>query len=334
MKLKLENINVVLSKKEILQKINLQVKAGSFVSVLGPSGCGKSTLLKAISGIIPCAKGNILINGKNAALSPVHKRGTVIVFQDVRLFPHLSVGENIAFPLKIKGISKNIYNEKVIDLLEKVQLKGYENKRTDKLSGGEQQRIALARALAASPEILLLDEPFSGLDENLRFEMRVLVKELHKAFNMTTMMVTHDKEEALSMSDHVVVMDNGNILQEGPPREVYENPADINVAAYFGNAAFVPGKIEKGKFISQEFAFDISLPNGGYIMMIRQDAVKIKEGNDFRLAQTMYNGGVTEKIYEHRKTGLKIKITEYTHMPAEERAFISIDLIKERVRFY
>ncbi|MBE6012265.1 MAG: ABC transporter ATP-binding protein [Lachnospiraceae bacterium] len=334
MKLELKNINVSLSNKPILKNISFSLEKGEFLSVLGPSGCGKSTLLKTIAGIIPCDKGTIYINGKNTAHSPAHKRGAVIVFQDIRLFPHMSVFENIAYPMKIKGLSKKIYTDKVTELLEKVKLKGYEHVQPHKLSGGEQQRVALARALAAEPEILLLDEPFSGLDENLRFDMRLLVLNLHKAYHMTTVMVTHDKEEALSMSDYIMVMDKGNNLQFGKPENIYENPESIAVARYFGNAAFIKGKVISGEFQSEELSFDCGYEDGSYILMVRYDDLYLEKGNDFKFTQIIYTGREKEFLLEHIRTGLIIKVRSNNSNHIKNNPYFSLNIQKYKLFQY
>lgn len=328
MKLKLENINVSLSNKPILRDISFSLEKGKFLSVLGPSGCGKSTLLKTIAGIIQSDKGSIYINGKDTAHTPPYKRGAVIVFQDIRLFPHMSVFENIAYPMKIKGLPKKIYADKVTALLEKVRLQGYEHMQPHKLSGGEQQRVALARALAAEPELLLLDEPFSGLDENLRFDMRLLVLNLHKAYHMTTVMVTHDKEEALSMSDYIMVMDKGSNLQWGTPEDIYEKPETIAVAKYFGNAAFIEGKVTSGKFQSEEFLFDCEYKDGAYTLMVRYDDFSLTEGNDFKLVQIIYTGREKELLLEHVKTGLIIKIRGDIADGTKNNGYFSLNIQK------
>ena len=221
MELSLKNISVALSGEEILDSISLTVDDGAFISLLGASGCGKSTLLKTIAGIITPSSGSVFLNGVCADRLPPHKRGTVIVFQDLRLFPHMTVAENIAFPMKMRGVTKEEYMRTTIGLLEKVQLEGFEGRRIREMSGGQLQRVALARALAANPNVLLLDEPFSSLDENLREDMRQLVLRLQKDYRITTILVTHDRQEALSMSDKIALMMDGRILQYDTPENIY-----------------------------------------------------------------------------------------------------------------
>ena len=203
-KLSIKNLSVELNKNMILDNFSLGINDGEFVSIVGPSGSGKSTLLKTIAGINPVKDGIIELDGRMINDEPAHKRGAVIVFQDMRLFPHMNVNENVTYPLKLKGMSKAERMKTATKLLSDVQLDGLEDRKVNQLSGGQQQRVALARALAAEPKLLLLDEPFSALDENLREDMRQLIASLHQKFHMTTIMVTHDLHEAESMSDRVV----------------------------------------------------------------------------------------------------------------------------------
>ena len=203
---KLVNITKSFDEKIVLEDINIDIKDGELVSLLGVSGCGKSTTLQLIAGLINPDSGDIIFNDKSVLNIPTGKRDAVIVFQDYLLFPHMSVYENIEFGLKMKNINKKIRKDKVKELIKLVKLNGYENKYPSELSGGQKQRVAIARTLAINPKVLLLDEPFSNLDINLRNEMREFVLNLQKKLNITTILVTHDKEEALIMSDKIAVM--------------------------------------------------------------------------------------------------------------------------------
>lgn len=233
MKLKVENLEVTLGKNKILKGVSLDVTKGEFIALLGSSGCGKSTLLKTISGINYAEAGTISLDDEVINDIPAHKRGTVIVFQDIRLFPHMNVIDNVAYSLKVKKVPKDERYRMAKESLADVHLEGYENRRINQLSGGQQQRVALARALAAKPSLLLLDEPFSALDENLRESMRKLVKELHHEYDMTTVMVTHDRKEALEMTDRIAVMFDGQIIQYASPKDILENPVDERIRDYF-----------------------------------------------------------------------------------------------------
>jgi ABC-type spermidine/putrescine transport systems, ATPase components len=293
MELSLKNISVSLSGEKILDSISLNVKDGEFISLLGPSGCGKSTLLKTIAGIIEPISGSVFLNGDCADALPPHKRGAVIVFQDLRLFPHMTVAENIAFPLKMKGAAKENYIKAADDLLEKVQLEGYGTRKIKEMSGGQLQRVALARALAANPNVLLLDEPFSSLDENLRQDMRKLVLKLQRDFKITTILVTHDRQEALSMSDKIALMMNGKLLQYDTPETIYNSPASTDAAAFFGDAAYADGIAANHIFRCEAGEFQIRKPDGLYTALLRPGTVRIRQdgaAKEFRITEISYRG--------------------------------------------
>ena len=209
----LTDINVELGKKHILKNVSLEVKTGQLISLLGSSGCGKSTLLKTVAGIIEPSSGDVLIDGKSVLGVPVHRRGAVIVFQDLRLFPHMTVAENVEFALKMSGMKKQQYREIAREQLEKVRLEGLEDRRISQISGGQMQRVALARAFAVRPSVMLLDEPFSSLDEELRLEMGNLLLELQRDSELTTVLVTHDTQEARRLSDAIAYMKDGEIVR-------------------------------------------------------------------------------------------------------------------------
>ena len=218
--LEVNGLFVDIKGQPILKGVDFSVKGGELMGLLGPSGCGKSTLLKAIAGILPPKSGSILIGGEDMANVPPHKRGAVIVFQDMRLFPNMTALENVAFPIKMRGVPKRQRLEQAEQLMKSVQLCGLERRRINELSGGQQQRVALARALAAQPRLLLLDEPFTALDNELKEEIRALVLELHKKFRTTTVLVTHDRQEAFAMADRIAVMRDGRVMRQGARDEM------------------------------------------------------------------------------------------------------------------
>ena len=221
--LEVNGLFVDIKGQPILKGVDFSVKSGELMGLLGPSGCGKSTLLKAVAGILPPKSGSILIGGEDMANVPPHKRGAVIVFQDMRLFPNMTALENVAFPIKMQGVPKRQRLEQAEQLMKSVQLCGLERRRINELSGGQQQRVALARALAAQPRLLLLDEPFTALDNELKEEIRALVLELHKKFRTTTVLVTHDRQEAFAMADRIAVMRDGRVMRQGARDEMAEH---------------------------------------------------------------------------------------------------------------
>ena len=236
-------------KLEVLKNLNLDVRDLELVAVLGASGAGKSTLLRLIAGFEKPSSGTIELAGKQISsstkiVSP-EKRSIGIVPQDAALFPHLTVGQNIGFGLG--ALSQGQRSSRVSELLELVELTDFEDVRPEKLSGGQAQRVALARALAPKPEIILLDEPFSALDAELRARLRLDVKAILKAEGATAVLVTHDQEEALSLADRVTVLRNGEVVQVGSPTEIYNSPADVGIATFLGDSVLIDGKVVNGK---------------------------------------------------------------------------------------
>ena len=269
MKLEIKNLSVTLDHQPILRDVSLEVRDGEFVSLLGPSGCGKSTMLKTIAGLLPVGEGEIFLGGQEVSNVPTHKRGAVVVFQDLRMFPHMTALENVAFPLKMQGVPRKERLNIASEYLKKVQLEGREDQAVSKMSGGQQQRVALARALAAKPKLLLLDEPFSALDENLREDMRLLVKRLQQELGVTTVLVTHDRGEALSMSDRVALMFDGRLVQYDTPEAVYTHPATRQAADYFGDCVYLSGHVSEGLFTSAFVNLPVQVSDGSYELMIR-----------------------------------------------------------------
>ena len=253
--LKIENLNVYLEGSCIVKNCSLEIKKGEIFSLLGVSGCGKSTLIKAVLGLVPSYEGKIFLNGKDVSALPPEKRNCTVVFQDLRLFPHLTVGENIAFPLHFQKKSKEKEREIIEELLSLVQLEGFNKRTIESLSGGQKQRVAIARALAQNAELLLLDEPFSSLDPNLRKEMGELLLQLREKRGLSVLLVTHDHEEALRLSDRIALMKEGEILQCGRGEELFYAPESVYAAKFMGEANFLPGRVEKGEFKMPFFSF-------------------------------------------------------------------------------
>ncbi|RUW89652.1 ABC transporter ATP-binding protein [Mesorhizobium sp. M7A.F.Ca.US.010.02.1.1] len=237
------DIDIAYGKFIAVRNFSLAIRKGSFVTLLGPSGCGKTTILRSIAGLVDISSGQILIGGRRVDDIPIYKRNIGLVFQSYALFPHKNVFDNVAFGLKYRNVPKAEITRKVGQALDMVRLPGSEKKLPSQLSGGQQQRIALARAIVFEPEVLLLDEPLSALDANMREEMRVEIKKIQQATGITAIFVTHDQEEALSMSDRIVVMNAGSMEQIGTPQEVYETPATAFVADFLGKANMLAGTV-------------------------------------------------------------------------------------------
>lgn len=239
MYLKIENISKIFEKERGVKNISFQLEKGELVSFLGPSGCGKTTLLNIIGGFVKNDSGSIYLEGKDITEYPPEKREIVTVFQNYALFPHMNVVENVKYGLKYRGYNKEEQIKLAKEYLKIVGLEGYEKNSVGELSGGQQQRVALARALVLQPKILLLDEPFSNLDAKLKIAMREEIKELQKRLGISMIFVTHDQEEALSISDRIVVMSNGEIVQIGKPEEIYYSPKNRYVAEFIGKINFL-----------------------------------------------------------------------------------------------
>ena len=246
----LKDIVVDFDGERILDGLSLDIHDKEFVTFLGPSGCGKTTTLRVIAGFLTPKSGSVLFDGKDITALPPYKRQVNTVFQKYALFPHLNVYENVAFGLRLKKLPEEIIRPKVQEMLETVGLKGFERRSINQLSGGQQQRVAIARSLVNQPRVLLLDEPLGALDLKLRKEMQLELKRLQREMNITFVYVTHDQEEALTMSDTVVVMNKGNIQQIGSPQDIYNEPCNAFVARFIGDSNIVDGIMEKDFLVS------------------------------------------------------------------------------------
>jgi putative spermidine/putrescine transport system ATP-binding protein len=235
-----------------VREVSLTIADGEFLVLLGPSGCGKTTTLRMVAGFIEPSAGHVRLAGQDVTLLPPWRRNAGMVFQSYALFPHMTVAQNVAFGLEMRKLPRADIERRVEEALALVRLSGYGGRLPRQLSGGQQQRVALARALAIRPDVLLLDEPLSNLDAKLRQEVRVEIRELQRQLGLTTVMVTHDQEEALTMADRLVVMNEGSVRQVGTQRDLYERPADRFVAGFVGRSTFLAGTIEApGRFRSK-----------------------------------------------------------------------------------
>lgn len=269
-----------------VDNVQLSVPHGTFVCLLGPSGCGKTTLLRMIAGLDSPTNGAIVLDDKDITQVPTHKRELGMVFQSLALFPHLTVGENIAYPLRIRGIGREEQVKRVDELLAMIHLPGYADRPVHKLSGGQRQRVAIARALAISPKLFLLDEPLSALDAKLREAMQVELRKLQQQLGITTIVVTHDQREAMTMADTVVVMSGGKIRQAASPIEIYRKPADRFVADFIGSTNLLPLTAQGGTaLVLGHSVAGISAPSstGQASLSVRPEDVKLAAPGDGRI---------------------------------------------------
>ncbi|MBE5962250.1 MAG: ABC transporter ATP-binding protein [Lachnospiraceae bacterium] len=253
--LDLQDIRKSFGKNEILKGLNLKVEEGEFLTFLGASGCGKTTTLRIIAGLETPDEGQVILNGEDVTKKEPNERDVNTVFQNYALFPHMSVEENIAYGLKLRKVPKDEIRKRVREALALVQLSGYEKRRTTELSGGQKQRVAIARAVVNNPKILLLDEPLGALDAKLRHQMQLELKKLQKSLGITFLYITHDQEEAINMSDRIVVMKEGQFEQIGTPDEIYNEPKTSYVAAFVGDSNILTGTVLECKDDKVKLAF-------------------------------------------------------------------------------
>ncbi len=280
--------------------INLSVEENEFVTLLGPSGCGKTTTLRIIGGFEKPDEGRVLFEGRDITEMPANRRPVNTVFQNYALFPHMNVGENIAFSLRVKNKSEDFIKDRVKYALNLVNLNGFENRRIDQLSGGQQQRIAMARAIVNEPRVLLLDEPLGALDLKLRQEMEYELVRLKKELGITFIYVTHDQEEALTISDKIVVMNEGLIQQEGTPQEIYDEPVNAFVADFIGDSNIISGRMTGEKLVSID-GTEFKCVDGseeGFPPNLEVDAVIRPEDIEIRpYGKGQFNGTITSKLF-------------------------------------
>ncbi|MEG2066229.1 MAG: polyamine ABC transporter ATP-binding protein [Tannerellaceae bacterium] len=294
-----EHVSKYFGDKAVLDDVNLFVRKGEFVTILGPSGCGKTTLLRLIAGFQTASKGEIMIAGKDITQTPPHKRPVNTVFQKYALFPHLNVYNNIAFGLKLKKQADAVIEKKVKQALRMVGMTDYEDRDVDSLSGGQQQRVAIARAIVNEPKVLLLDEPLAALDLKMRKDMQMELKEMHKSLGISFVYVTHDQEEALTLSDTIVVMSEGKIQQVGTPIDIYNEPINSFVADFIGESNILNGVMLKDKLVSfagREFdcvdeGFGLQAPVD---VVVRPEDIYIFEPSE----AAMLTGRVTSSIFK------------------------------------
>jgi len=317
--IELKNLTKEYSGQVVLKGINLDIYENEFVTLLGPSGCGKTTTLRIIGGFIDASDGTVIFDSYDISKIPSYKREINTVFQKYALFPHMNVGDNIAFGLKIKKMPKSLIKQKVADVLDLVGLNGYENRDVTLLSGGQQQRVAIARALVNEPKVLLLDEPLGALDLKLRKGMQLELKRIQKEVGITFIYVTHDQEEALTMSDKIVVMNEGNIQQIGTPMDIYNEPENRFVAKFIGDSNIMEGIMLKDflvEFDNQQFeCVDKGFMEDEDIdVVIRPEDIDIlEEGNgkiDGVISSIIFKGVHYEVIVETNNRSYLIHTTD------------------------
>lgn len=301
----LEGVSKNYDDVQVLRSIDMELEKGKFYTLLGPSGCGKTTILRLIAGFTKATQGNIYLDGQEISRTPANRRKVNTVFQDYALFPHMSVFDNVAFGLSVKGMPKDQIAEKVKEGLRLVRLEGYENRAIHEMSGGQKQRVAIARALVNEPEVLLLDEPLSALDLKLRTDMQYELRELQQRLGITFVFVTHDQEEALAMSDWIFVMDKGEIVQSGTPRDIYDEPINHYVADFIGESNILDARMVEDyrvKFVGRVFdCEDAGIPSGEAVeVVIRPEDVSLTQYNAGQLNAvidtTLFRGVFNEVI--------------------------------------
>ncbi|CAH0346511.1 ABC transporter ATP-binding protein [Bacillus sp. CECT 9360] len=322
--IKLENVQKAFGKVIAVDHLDLEINDGEFFTFLGPSGCGKTTTLRMVAGFYYPTKGVVRFGERDMTRVPPEKRNTGMVFQNYALFPHMTVFENVAFGLKVRKIPANEVKSRVQDVLQKVRLETYSDRQVSQLSGGQQQRVALARALVIEPEILLLDEPLSNLDAKLRDEMRSEILRLQKEYKITTIYVTHDQAEALSMSDRIAVFNFGVCHQVGTPTEIYNAPSNDFVASFIGEINLLPVKVDKidqdkvhvsllnesKKFVVHNQPFNF-VPEGkkeGLSLSIRPEAIKVLDKHVE--AANVFKGKITEVEFFGSVINLNVNVGE------------------------
>lgn len=325
----LRGISKSIHDHEILHNINLEVREGEFLTLLGPSGCGKTTLLRLISGFEEPTKGSIYIDNHDVGGLQPHQRHVHTVFQSYALFPHMTVFENVAFGLRCQRVSNAEINTRVADVLKMVKLEAYAQRKPNQLSGGQQQRVAIARAAVNRPRVLLLDEPLSSLDYRLRKTMQIELKQLQRTLGITFVFVTHDQEEALSMSDRVVVLQEGHIQQIGTPREVYEEPSNLHVAKFIGEANIFEGTIVSTNGDKQVIVNILNqnriakstrsfAPGEKVHVLIRPEDVRVWGQREVDNSSDMFPGTVLEVIYKGTTVDLIVRLANNTIVSATE----------------
>jgi ABC-type Fe3+/spermidine/putrescine transport system ATPase subunit len=312
----------------VVDGLDLDVAPGELVALLGPSGCGKTTTLKIVAGLLAPTSGDVLFDGASVVAQPAERRPVAMVFQKPLLFPHMTVEQNVGFGLRVRGVRGAEARRRVGELLDLVRLPGYEKRRVGELSGGQEQRVSLARALVVEPRVLLLDEPLSQLDAALRVEMRELVRRVQQEVGVTTLFVTHDQEEAVVVADRVALMLDGRLQQYDVPQAFYERPASLRVARFFGSANALVGTVHGGVLTAGPVRVPVAAADGPAVLVVRQEAVRVvgpqDEGLDAVVVRTAYTGTAVRAWVDVGGTELALVVEPTRRLAAGDRLRVQL----------
>jgi spermidine/putrescine transport system ATP-binding protein len=307
---KLESLTKRFGDVAAVDEISLEIRAGEFFSLLGPSGCGKTTTLRMVAGFEPPTGGKIMLDGTDVGNWAPNRRNVNTVFQSYALFPFLTVAENVAFGMKYRSVPKSDRDSRVAEALELVQLSGYEKRRPNQLSGGQQQRVALARALVNRPRLLLLDEPLSALDANLRRQMQVELKSLQREVGISFIFVTHDQEEAMVMSDRIALLRSGELEQVATPREIYGRPATAYAAQFIGHTNLLRGEVRRGMVRCGSLVWSASLPDGPALFSLRPENVRLVDGDAATAGSVRLRGKVRHQAFHGATELIRVELSD------------------------
>lgn len=330
----LKNVTKAFGKSVVIDNLDLTIKRGTMVTLLGPSGCGKTTILRLVAGLENPTSGQIFIDGEDVTKSSIQNRDICIVFQSYALFPHMSIGDNVGYGLRMQNVSKEERKQRVKEALELVDLAGFEDRYVDQISGGQQQRVALARALVLKPKVLLFDEPLSNLDANLRRAMREKIRELQQSLGITSLYVTHDQTEAFAVSDEVIVMNKGKIMQKAPAKDLYQRPNSLFLANFMGESSIFPAKLQgdsvniHGYELVLNNAAQFNLPDGDCLAGVRPEAVYLHEtGTEAQrctIKSAVYMGNHWEVVALWHGQDLLINCRPELFNPASQEAYVHL----------
>ena len=330
----LKNVTKAFGKSVVIDDLDLTIKRGTMVTLLGPSGCGKTTILRLVAGLENPTSGQIFIDGEDVTKSSIQNRDICIVFQSYALFPHMSIGDNVGYGLRMQNVSKEERKQRVKEALELVDLAGFEDRYVDQISGGQQQRVALARALVLKPKVLLFDEPLSNLDANLRRAMREKIRELQQSLGITSLYVTHDQTEAFAVSDEVIVMNKGKIMQKAPAKDLYQHPNSLFLANFMGESSIFPAKLQgntvniHGYELALNNAAQFNLPDDDCLAGVRPEAVYLHEtGTEAQrctIKSAVYMGNHWEVVAVWHGQDLLINCRPEQFNPASQEAYVHL----------